>query len=176
MSLFLWSTHLSYVVFDNLNDPSCQRQRMAHLSGEYPLSSWQLRFRCFFQHSGLTHTSSAALWPPRFHISSSISICPLSYIYVQLCSVVWQGCHQNIIIKYLVVSLVFSCKATWDHFFQSCTFFPTFFGLFIFLWFWEVVAESLMICVRLLNPPLITPLCSSASKGIGTDKRKGFLH
>ena len=129
MSLFLWSTHLSYVVFGKWNDPSCQRQRMVHLSGEYPLSSWQLLCRCFFQRPGLTHTSSAALWPPRFHISSSI--CPLSYIYVQLCSVVWQGCHQNIMIKYLVVSWVFSCKATW---LNMRSFFPVMYVFFHFFW------------------------------------------
>lgn len=46
---------------------------------------------------------------PSLHLSPFLT----SSLHLQLCSAISQGCHKNIIIKYLVVSWVLSSKATW---------------------------------------------------------------
>lgn len=81
-----------------------------------------------------------------------------SFLYLQLCSVVWQGCHKNIIIKYLVVSWVLSCKATWLNmrsFFPDWDFFPPLLPYLFFCGFGRLWLKVwwYAVCVPLLTPP-----------------------
>lgn len=98
-----------------------------------------------------------------------------SFLYLQLCSVVWQGCHKNIIIKYLVVSWVLSCKATWLNmrsFFPDWDFFPP----FCLIYFSVVLGgcglkSDDMLCVFLFLPlPHICSPLDLYANGIGSDK------
>lgn len=113
-------------------------------------NSWSEEFSSSFSQllpaiSAHVHIISSSGHP---HLSSSLSALP-SFLCFQVCPEVWQGCHKTVIIKYLAVSWVLSCRATWLNmrsvFPDPYFFFPPL-GLFIFLWFWEVVAEGLMIC------------------------------
>lgn len=155
-----WTTplSLSQLIFHLrfLEIEMSRRQRMVlPIRGASFIFRLQGLSKCFFQQLALMYTSSASLWPPSFPFPPIVFFFLFSaFMHLQRCSATSQGCHKkkkrnnkifSCVLGFVLQSYLTKHEISFSRPKSLPTPLPTS-GLFILLWFWEVVSESLMIC------------------------------